>query len=146
LGLAGAAAALGLGLLPMAAADEDAVIDALLDALLGVEGTPAPAPAEVGSRRAFRAYIDGLPPGLRLQIRGLLRGLEWRALLTGGARLTAMDLDARRGLFTGMATSPLYPERLLAHAVRQLASLAYYQHRATWTRLGYPGPLLVRGG
>ena len=145
LGLAGAAAALGVGALPLSLADEDEVLDALFDALLGVEGSPAPTPAEVDASAAFRAYVAGLPLNLRLQIRGLLRALEWRARVTAGARLTRLDRGARRALLQEMATSPLYPERLMVFAVRQLTSLAYYQHRATWTRLGYPGPLLDRG-
>lgn len=142
-GLLGSTALLAAGALPLAwSVDEDAVlIVAILTLYPPADGRPSP--TDVDAPGNLRAYLAKVPPGTAWEARGLLRLIEWGALSAGG-RFTHLDEAARLAYLSGLATSRLYPERLMAHSLKQLCAVAYWQHPKTWVYLGYDGPLVGR--
>lgn len=142
---------LGLGLLsglvlaaagaaPFWTASERDVLSAALDRLFDPGDHTAPRPSEVDAVAAALAYLAQLPRREQRLCRGLFRSLEWECALTRGQRFTHMDPDAQDRVLQALATSALYPRRLSFLCLKQIGAMAYYQHRATWTHLGYPGP------
>ncbi len=129
---------------PWLATPERDVLTAALDRLFDPGEHTAPTPREVGAVQAAEAYIASLPSRERWLCRGLFRTLEWETLVTHGHRFTHLTPEAQDEVLRGLATSILYPRRLVFAALKQIGAMGYYQHRATWTHLGYPGPWVGR--
>jgi hypothetical protein len=145
LGLGFGALALLLGGPALARADEAALLDALSDRLFAEDaGTPdpMPAPSRLGAGARAWAFAANLPPAARYQLRGLLRGLEWGAVLVGGARFSRLDAAGQDRVLAHLAGSAGAPGRLALHALRQLCAMGTFTHPGTWAAIGYGGPQL----
>lgn len=146
--LAGAAAtagALAMGGLPLAAwlVDEDAVILAAVDALFP-PGDGFPTGAEVDAAANARTYLAKLPAQTRLEARGLLRLIELGAAARAGGRFTRLSREERQSYLTNLGQAGFVGDRLMAHSIKQICAVAYWQHPRTWDALGYDGPLVGR--
>ena len=128
-----------LGAVPALGSDEDRVVEVL--AATFFPGVPL---GDIDVVGAFHATLAELPRSVQVQARGLLRALEWEPVLRHGGRLSRLDPGDREAFLVGLATSPIYGRRLLAHGAKQLLAMAVYQHDATWQILGYDGPLVGR--
>lgn len=139
LGAITASGALLLGAVPALGTDERRVVEALAATIFA--GVP------LGELDVFAAYLrtlEALPLAVQLQGRGLMRALEWEPLVWHGGRFSHLAPDERARFLDTLATSDLYPRRLLAHGAKQLLAMAVYQHPAAWKLLDYDGPLVGR--
>ncbi len=143
LGLAGAVTSLVLGTAPVVGLDERAVLTALLDRLFDPGEMTAPVPSQTHAVDLTLELVDGLAPVTRLQVRGLLRALEFGALGRFGSRFSTLAAAEQDAWLLDLAEGP-YPGRVLLHALKQLGAMGHYQQPSTWTALTYPGPLLDR--
>lgn len=144
-GLLGTAALVVAGGVPLAwrAIDEDRVILAAVEALFPpLDGLPTG--VEVDVPGAVRAYLAHMPADIRLQARGLLRLVEVGPLVSHGAAFSALPVADRAAFLDDLAGSSRYPQRLIAHSLKQMCAMGYWQHAATWAHLGYDGPLVGR--
>jgi len=144
LGLATGLILATVGACPGLSTRERDVLSAALDRLFDPGEHTAPAPREVGAVEAAEAYIAALPARERWLCRGLFRTLEWETVFTRGRRFTRLEPEVQDEVLRGMATSPLYPRRLVFAALKMIGAMGYYQHDATWTHLAYPGPWVAR--
>ena len=141
-GAFGAGALTALGALPFALVDEDVVLLAAIDAIFPpLPGMPTG--ADIDAPAAFRRYLTNLPLRTQFEAHGLLRAIEVGALATTGTRFTALARDGRVAFLEGLLDGA-FPQRLLANGLKQVCSVAYWQHPRTWTVLGYDGPLVGR--
>lgn len=145
---AGLAGAVGLALVggaPLAwfAVDEDRVFLAAVGALFPAsDGLPSA--EEVDAVGAMRIWVGKMPARMRLEVRGLLRAIEFGSVPGYGSRFTRLDEAARTAFLDGLGGSDRFAERLLAHGLKQLCAAAYWQNPKTWAFLGYDGPLVGR--
>ena len=139
LGAITASGALILGAVPALGTDERRGVEALAATIFA--GVPL---GEIDVFGAYQRTLSNLPLAVRLQVRGLVRGLEWEPLVTHGSRFSRLDPPERTAFLDAMATSDLYPRRLMAHGIKQVLAMAVYQHDATWALLGYDGPTVGR--
>ena len=139
LGLGTGALALLIGL-PAARTRETVVLDALSDALFA--GAPLPLPSEIGAGEAAWAHAAALPWEARAQLRGLLRGIEWGAVLAAGARFSHLDLEARQALLARLGSSSADTSRRALGALKQLCAIGTFSHPRVWAAIGYDGPHL----
>ncbi len=144
LGLASGLALTAVGATPFWLADERALLAAVLDRLFDPGETGAPVPSDLGALESAEAYLAHLPARERLLCRGLFRSLEWECVWTHGSRFTRLAREQQDEVLAALATSSLYPRRLALLCLKQIGAMAYYQHRATWTALAYPGPWVSR--
>jgi hypothetical protein len=143
-GLLGTLALGVLGGLPLAWAsvDEDRVLYAAIEALFPGEGLPSPADVDAGGN--LRRYLAELPEDVSLQARGLLRLVEGLPLTSRGAPFSSLPVRERTAVLEELSASSLLPRRLVAHSLKQLCAMSYWQHPKTWAHLGYDGPLVGR--
>ena len=143
LGLAGTAASLVLGAVPVVSLDEERALAALLDRLFDPGTGTAPVPSQTDAVAGTLAYVAELPAATRLQVRGLFRALEFGPVATHGARFSALSPELQHDWLLRLATGG-YASRLLLNAIKQIGAVGHYQQRSTWTALAYPGPLVDR--
>jgi hypothetical protein len=141
-GLLGSIGLLLVGV-PLWAVDEDAFLLAAIEACFPATGD-LPSPGDCGAVAAVRAYVAEMPSTLQWQVRGLFRVIESHTLATRGSRFSKLDLATRTAALAALATSAVYPERLLANGIKQLCAMGYWSRPQTWAHLGYDGPLVNR--
>ncbi|MCP4807356.1 MAG: gluconate 2-dehydrogenase subunit 3 family protein [Proteobacteria bacterium] len=139
LGAITASGALLLGAVPALGTDERRTVEALAATLFA--GVPL---GDIDLWASFQTTLQPLPLAVRLQVRGLLRGLEWEPVVRYGGRFSRLEPEDRIAFLDALSTSDLYPRRLMAHGIKQVLAMSVYQHDATWKILGYDGPLVGR--
>jgi hypothetical protein len=144
LGLLSGLVLVTVGAAPFWTANETEVLRAALNRLFDPGDLTAPRPADLDMVQAAQTYLAHLPRREQLLCRGLFRSLEWECVLTRGTRFTRLAPRDQDAVLAAMATSMLYPRRLAFIGLKQIGAMAYYQHRATWTHLAYPGPWVER--
>jgi hypothetical protein len=98
------------------------------------------------------ATIDRLCRGLDPELTGplptLLRAVEWGPYVFDWsfARFTELDAAGKDASLRGWMTSRLGLRRLGFQALKNLSLLGWYAQEASWTAIGYQGPLLARRG
>lgn len=144
LGLAGALALTAVGV-PIALvqpwSDAERLLIAALEALFPAT-TDLPSPADIGAPAAVRAYLAKMPRRTRLEARGLLAVVEGATLPTHGRVFSRLDVAERTAVLARWSASDVMARRMIAHSLKQLCAMGYWQHPATWAHLGYDGPLL----
>ncbi|MCB9766041.1 MAG: gluconate 2-dehydrogenase subunit 3 family protein [Alphaproteobacteria bacterium] len=138
LGFLAGGAALALGGAPLATTDERAVLAAVAARLF--LGSPGAGDARVVD--ASMACLSALPVATRLQVRGLLRAVQWEPLTRYGGRFTELSHEQQDDFLRQLATSDHYLRRLMFHGLKQLCAMGHYQHDRAWGVMGYGGPLV----
>lgn len=91
--------------------------------------------------REIEAIVDGFlserPRRLRLQVRLLIRFLEWLPLFGFGHRFTGLDLDRRAAFLARIQGSPLLLLRRGFWGLRTLVFMGYYGRPAAAAEIGY---------
>ena len=144
-GVFGTASLLVLGGLPLGwmLVDELRFLDAAVEACFPpVPGLPTA--AEVGASKAIQRTLEAVPASVALQARGLFRAIEGLPLLSHGKPFSSLSQPQRTAILQDLAESSLYPRRLLAHGLKQMCAMGYWQNPRTWSHLGYDGPLVGR--
>jgi hypothetical protein len=142
-GLLGTAGLLALGVPFVARTDEDRFLEAALETLFP-PGDGLPSAVELGAVSAIHAYLAELPWSSAWQARGLFRLLDTATFPGYGAMFSTLELEDRLAFLSDLAGSDLYPRRLMAHALKQICAVGYWQHPSTWGHLGYDGPTVGR--
>ena len=124
----------------------DAVARGVLDGWL---------PGDRGARRvALASHLDrmsetlrAMPPASQRELAmllGLLASAPGRLGLAGlPVDWPDADTEQIQAALQGMRTSRVDLRQQAYHALRDLTHAAYFSDRATWARLGYPGPTTV---
>ena len=104
----------------------------------------APAVRDTRAIQVIEALCSGLDPALVEPLPMLMRAVEWSPLLfdwrlTPFTRLDAAGQDA---CLRGWMTSRFTLRRLAFFALRNLAFVGWYSQEASWSLIGYSGPLL----
>jgi hypothetical protein len=139
LGLVGGAGTLLIGILPVFSREE-AVLDAIADRLFGRSGMPTPSEVEAG-RHAW-AFAMNLPADVQLQLRGLLRLIEWGALPRYGARFTALDPEQQDELLRAMSEAEATLPRMAFQGLKSICAFGTFRHPKFWAAIGYDGPTI----
>lgn len=152
LALAGGGAALwspglkGGHLSPGARQVFEAVAKTVLDGVLPVAPAARAASLEAHIARLERT-IAGLPSHVRQELSDLLALLS---LPPGRYALTGLGTDWQHAsaeqigaAFQQMRTSSIATRQQVYLALRELTNAAYFAEPATWSAMGYPGPLAL---
>lgn len=161
LGLAGASGAFaalgGLRALPAAAATPEAggarffapgdaeILTQVVERLVDTGEPGAPPVRETGAVATIDRLCAGLDPGLTSALPWLLRMVEWGPWIFEAtpARFTHLAPAAQDASLRGWMTSRLDLRRAGFQALRNLAFLGYWSQPATWSLVGYAGPLVA---
>jgi hypothetical protein len=131
---------------PAAEAMLGAITQGVLGPLLPAEGAGRQTALQAQLRR-LEATVAGLPPGMQAEVDELLSLLAHPAGRVGLFGLTSSWDTASPGDVTealqGLRTSSLALRQQVFHALRDLTNGAYFADPATWSTVGYPGPLPV---
>jgi hypothetical protein len=92
---------------------------------------------EAGVVDAVDGIVSNLRPIHAAGFRYLLRGLEWGAVASHGARFSRLNEDSRREVLTvWMQPDPL-PRRIASDSLKMVMGMAYFGNRQVREHIGY---------
>jgi len=129
---------------------ERRILSALLARYCQPDRSDLPSPDTLPLLKAVEEHMRRLPLVSQQQFRDLLLVFEYAAPLFApqhrALRFSALKPRIQEQLLSDWANSRLVPRRAAFHALKTLCMLAYWSHSATWSAIGYDGPLLDQPG
>jgi hypothetical protein len=117
-------------------------LDAVADRVFEAPGFPRPSSLDAGAHAW--AHAVHLPFTVRTQLRGLLRALQFGAVLTHGSRFTHLDPDQQTAVLQRLGDAEHWLPREALMGLKQLCAVGTFRHPRTWAAIGYDGPTIHR--
>lgn len=105
-------------------------------------GAITPGADELDLARAFDGYLADEPPDAQREAKQALALFEFGPLLFDRRLATFSNLSRAEQLeeWESWLSSDSLIRRQIAGSLKRFLSLVYYDHRAVWPAIGYPGP------
>jgi hypothetical protein len=123
-------------------AKEAAIVEAIAARIVRLPIEDAPTLAETGALETMDRFVSRLPSHLRAQLGLAIKLINYGAPLFSlrPRTLLGMSGEQQDAYLRGWAHSRIATRRIAFRAVRNLAMLGYYSHKATWPMIGYEPP------
>jgi hypothetical protein len=124
------------------------VLAAAVERLVAPDGPDAPQGDAFAIAHWIDDYLASMDPAMQRDVSALLQLLEHGSSMfrLGATRFTRMSSEERDETLQDWSDSRLAVRRQGFQGLRALAFLGYYRDDRTFAMLGYPGPMVPRGG
>ncbi len=127
---------------------EYSVFEKLVEVLLPVDGMPLPNPQELPVLQTLdAALLAGMAPHILAGLKGGVLFFDEGAKASfGGRRFTELSNEEGRQFCDQWIGSDSPQQRGITMALKKLVGLSYWSNPATWSTIGYHGPIVKKLG